>query len=43
MKPIKRIFDSDKGTNDKNQKFKIDDNVRMSKNRNVLAKGHTLN
>ena len=29
--------------NDKDPKFKVSDNVRRSKYRNIFAKGHTLN
>ena len=34
---------SSKETNDKNPKFKIGDNVRISKYKNVFAKGYTPN
>ena len=36
-------IDSSKETNDKNPKFKIGDNVRISKYKNVFAKGYTPN
>ena len=36
-------IDSNKEINDKNMKFKVDDNVRMSKYENVFAKGYTPN
>ena len=32
-----------KEINDKNPKFKVGDNVRISKYKNVFAKGYTLN
>ena len=35
------LIDSGKRTNDKNSKFKIGDNVRTSKYRNIFAKYHT--
>ena len=42
MKPVdvksNTYIDSSKETNDKNLKFKIGDNVRISKYRNVLQK-----
>ena len=44
MKPVdvksNTYIDSSKETNDKNLKFKIGDNVRISKYRNVFAKVH---
>ena len=36
-------IDSSKEINDKNPKFKIGDNVRVSKYKNVFAKGYTPN
>ena len=36
-------IDSSKETNDKNPKFKIGDNVRISKYKNVFVKGYTPN
>ena len=36
-------FDSSKEINDKNPKFKIDDNVRISEHKNVFAKVYTPN
>ena len=36
-------IDSSKEINDKNPKFKIGDNVRISKYKNVFAKGYTPN
>ena len=36
-------IDSSKGINDKNPKFKIGDNVRISKYKNYFAKGHNPN
>ena len=45
MKPIDvksyTYIDSSKEINDKNSKFKIGDNVRISKCKNVFAKGYT--
>ena len=35
--------DSSKDINDKNPKFKIGDNVRISKYKNICAKGYTQN
>ena len=35
------LIDTVKRTNDKNSKFKIGDNVRTSKYRNIFAKCHT--
>ena len=47
MKPIdvksNTYIDSSKETNDKNPKFKIGDTVRISKYKNVFAKGYTTN
>ena len=37
------ILNSSKETNDKNLKFKVGDNVRISKHKNVFAKGYTPN
>ena len=37
------ILNSSKETNDKNLKFKVGDNVRISKHKNVFAKGYTSN
>ena len=36
-------INSSKKTNDKNPKFKIGDNVRISKYKNIFAKGFTPN
>ena len=36
-------IDSSKDINDKNPKFKIGDNVRISKYKNICAKGYTQN
>ena len=36
-------IESSKQVNDKNSKFKIDDIVRISKYKNIFAKGYTLN
>ena len=36
-------IDSSKETNDKNPKFKIDDNVRISKYKNIFSKVYTPN
>ena len=33
----------DKDVNDKNPKFKVDDHVKMSKHKNIFAKGCTPN
>ena len=45
MKPVdvkSNIYiDSSKEINDKNPKFKIGDNVRISKHKNVFLKGYT--
>ena len=47
MKPVdvkSNIYiDSSKEINDKNPKFKIGDNVRISKHKNVFLKGYTPN
>ena len=47
MKPVRvksnTYIGSGKETNDKNAKFKIGDNVRISKYKNVLAKAYTPN
>ena len=47
MKPVdvksNTYIDSSKEINDKNPKFKIGDNVRISKYKNVFSKGYTLN
>ena len=47
MKPVDvksdRYIDSSKEINGKNPKFKIGDNVRISKYKNVFSKGYTLN
>ena len=37
------ILNSSKEINDKNPKFKVGDNVRISKHKNVFAKGYTSN
>ena len=37
------ILNSSKEINDKNPKFKVGDNVRISKHKNVFAKGYTPN
>ena len=34
---------SNKEVNDKDTKFKVGDHVRMSKNKNIFAKGYTPN
>ena len=45
MKPVdvksNRYLESSTETNDKNPKFKIGDNVRISKYKNVSTKGYT--
>ena len=41
MKPID--VNIDKEVNDKNPKFKVGDHVRISKYRNIFAKGYTPN
>ena len=47
MKPIdvkeNTYFDFNKEINDKDPKFKINDYVRISKNKNIFAKGYTPN
>ena len=47
MKPIdvkdNTYINSDKETNDKDPKFKVGDRVRISKNKNIFAKGYTPN
>ena len=47
MKPIgvknNTYFDSIKEGNDKNSKFKVGDHARISKRKNILAKGYTPN
>ena len=47
MKPVdvksNTYIDSSKETNDKNPKFKIDDNARISKCKNIFSKGYTPN
>ena len=47
MKPIdvkdNTYINTDKETNDKNPKFKVGDRVRISKYKNILAKGYTPN
>ena len=47
MKPVNlksnRYIDSSKGIINKNPKFKIWDNVRISKCKNVFAKGYSPN
>ena len=47
MKPVdvksNTYIDSSKETNDKNPKFKIGDNARISKYKNVFSKGYTPN
>ena len=47
MKPIEvknnTYFDSIKEGNDKNSKFKVGDHARISKYKNILAKGYTPN
>ena len=47
MKPIdvndKIYIDSIKEINDKDPKFIVDDHVRISKYKNIFAKGHTPN
>ena len=36
-------IDSNKEVNDKNPKFKVDDHLRISKYKNIFAKGYTSN
>ena len=47
MKPIdvedNTYINTDKNTNDKNPKFKVGDRVRISKYKNIFAKGYTPN
>ena len=47
MKPIdvkdNTYIDTDKETNDKDPKFKVGDRVRISKYKNIFAKGYTPN
>ena len=47
MKPVvvklRTCVDFTKENNEKDPKFKIGDHVRMSKYRNIFAKGHTPN
>ena len=47
MKPVdvkeNTYIDSSKETNDKNPKFKIGDNIRISKYKNISAKFYTPN
>ena len=47
MKPIdvrnNTYIDSNKEVNDKDPKFKVGDHVRISKYKNIFAKGYTLN
>ena len=45
MKPIdvNTYINTDKETNDKDPKFKVGDRVRISKYKNIFAKGHTAN
>ena len=47
MKPVdvksNTYINVSKEINDKNPKFKVGDNVRISKYKNVFAKGYTLN
>ena len=47
MKPIgikdNTYINTDKEVNDKNPKFQVDDHVRISKYKNILAKGYTPN
>ena len=47
MKPIdvkdNKYIDTDKETDDKYPKFKVGDHVRMSKYKNIFAKGYTPN
>ena len=47
MKPIKVTDDSyaeyNEDSNNKNPKFKVGDHVRISKDKNVFAKGYTPN
>ena len=47
MKPVdaksNTYINVSKEINDKNPKFKVGDNVRISKYKNIFAKGYTLN
>ena len=47
MKPVdvkdNTYIDFDKEVNDKDPKFKVGDHVRISKYKNILAKGYTPN
>ena len=47
MKPIEvkdnAYIESSKEVNDKGPKFKVDDHVKISKNKNIFAKGYTTN
>ena len=47
MKPIdvkdNTYINTDKELNDKDPKFKVDDHVRISKYKNIFAKGYTPN
>ena len=47
IKPVdvksKTYIESSEETDDKDPKFKIDDKVRISKYKNIYAKGYTLN
>ena len=47
MKPIdvkdNTYINTDKGTNDKDPKFKVGDRVKISKYKNIFAKGYTPN
>ena len=47
MKPIdvedNTYINTDKETNDKDSKFKVGDHVRISKYKNIFAKGYTPN
>ena len=47
MKPVdvdgNTYFDFEKKVNDKEPKFKVSDHVRISKYKNIFAKGYTPN
>ena len=47
MRPVdvkgNTYMNSNKEVNDKDPKFKVDDYVRISKYKNIFAKGYTLN
>ena len=44
IKPADNTYiDFEKEVNDKNPKFKVGDHVRISKHKNIFAKGYTLN